>query len=69
MDLTPQAAIHALSALGWSQDKIARAIDVTQMTISNINRGKQAMYDNGQALVALARKEMAKARRRKAHGT
>lgn len=75
--MTPQDAIHALSALRdssgktlWSQDKIARQVNVTQGAIHKIGKGVSPRYETGHALIELAKKELAKANRKeKANGT
>jgi transcriptional regulator len=54
--ITPQDAIKALIANGWTQATIAKKADSTQATISNISRGSEAKYALGHRLVALAHK-------------
>jgi ribosome-binding protein aMBF1 (putative translation factor) len=69
--MKPQDAAVILYRLDWSDQQMADAVASSQPVINRIRRGeRQASFDVGNALIALAKKEEAKARRRgKSNGT
>lgn len=62
--MSPAQAIDSLRALGWSDHKIATAADTTTPTIWRIRTSSSGpSYDLGAALIAVAKREQAKARK------
>lgn len=63
--MRPQEAAVILYRLDWSDQQIADAVASSQPVINRIRRGeREASFDVGNALIALAKKEDAKAKRR-----
>lgn len=66
--MTPQEAATKLAELKWSDPRIAKAVGSSQPTIYRIRHGqREAKHATGEALIALAKKEIRKQER--AHGT
>jgi predicted GIY-YIG superfamily endonuclease len=61
--MTPQFAVEALLARGWTQAQIAESVGVAQPTIYRIKSGVIPSWDVGTAVVNLAKTEKAKRRR------
>lgn len=61
--MNPKTAIETLRSLGWSDNRIAVAVGVTQPTIWKLRsyRDRGANFELGTALVRLAKREARKA--------
>lgn len=61
--MNPKTAVETLRSLGWSDNRIAVAVNVTQPTIWKIRNypARSANYELGSALVRLAKRESRKA--------
>jgi hypothetical protein len=60
--MTPKTAIETLRTLGWSDHRIAVAVDATQPTIWRIRSSDpRVSYEIGAKLVAVAKRESRKA--------
>lgn len=61
--MNPRTAVETLRALGWSDNRIAVEVGVTQPTIWKIRSTSagRTSYELGAALVALAKRESRKA--------
>jgi len=59
--MTPKTAIETLRSLGWTDHRIAVAVDVMQSTIWRLRKTGQPNYETGSKLVALAKREARKA--------
>jgi len=61
--MNPRTAVETLRALGWSDNRIAVEVGVTQPTIWKIRStaAGKTNYELGAALVALAKRESRKA--------
>ena len=67
--MNAQTAAQSLIDLGWTEQQIAEKVFCSQSTVNLVRRGKRKpLRPLGEALMALARKEEAKAiRREKRH--